>query len=155
MVEYVVVAIMQDNGWVIVEDVVGVVVLVELRIGGLASSSSRIEKGFVMRISSWELISGSGPRRSMSDSSPLSEIISFSNRLFRVSLSALLSMTCEVKTWIIMQLIFIKGIVRVCACVCVCLCVCVCVCVCWACIHIGLCVGGDVIIFECADFGFS
>ena len=34
----------------------------------------------------------------MSDSSPLSEIISFSNRLFRVSLSALLSMTCEVKT---------------------------------------------------------
>ena len=52
-----------------------------------------------------------------------------------------------------MQLIFIKGIVRVCACVCVF--VCVCVCVCWACIHIGLCVGGDVIIFGCADFGFS
>ena len=37
MVEYVFVTIMQDNGWVIVEDVVDVVVLVELRIGGLAS----------------------------------------------------------------------------------------------------------------------
>ena len=36
---YVVVTIMQDNGWVIVEDVVDVVVLVELRIGGLASNS--------------------------------------------------------------------------------------------------------------------
>ena len=30
MVEYVAVTIMQDNGWVIVEDVVDVVVLVEL-----------------------------------------------------------------------------------------------------------------------------
>ena len=146
MVKYVVVTIMQNNGWVIVEDVVGVVVLVELRIGGLAKSSSKIEKGFMMRISSWELISGSGPRRSMSDSPPLSKIILFSDRLFRVSLSALLSMTCEVKRWIIMQLIFIKGIVSVCVCVCVCV---VCVCVCYACIHIGLCVGGDVIIFGC------
>ena len=44
---YVVVTIMQDNGWVIVEDVVDVVVLVELSIGGLASNSSRIEKCFV------------------------------------------------------------------------------------------------------------
>ena len=58
MVEYVVVTIMQDNRWVIVEDVVDVVVLVELRIGGLASNSSRIEKGFVVRISSRELVSG-------------------------------------------------------------------------------------------------
>ena len=54
MVEYVVVTTMQDNGWVIVEDVVDVVVLVELRIVGLASNSSRIEKGFVVRISSRE-----------------------------------------------------------------------------------------------------
>ena len=54
MVEYVVVTIMQDNGWVIVEDVVDVVVLLELRIVGLASHSSRIEKGFVVRISSRE-----------------------------------------------------------------------------------------------------
>ena len=38
MVEYVVVTIMQDNRWVIVEDVVDVVVLVELRISGLASN---------------------------------------------------------------------------------------------------------------------
>ena len=45
-----------------------------------------------------------------------------------------------------MQLIFIKGIVSVCVCVCVCV---LCVCVCYACIHIGLCVGGDVIIFGC------
>ena len=54
VVEYVVVTVMQDNGWVIVEDVVDVLVLVELQIGGLASNSSRIEKGFVVRISSWE-----------------------------------------------------------------------------------------------------
>ena len=107
MVEYVVVAIMQDNGLVIVEDEVGVVVLVELRIGGLPSSSSRIEKGFVVHISSQELVSGSGTRRSMLESPPLSEIISFSNRLFRVSLSTQLSMTCEVKRSTIMQLIFL------------------------------------------------
>ena len=94
---YVVVTIMQDNGWVIVEDVVDVVVLVELRIGGLASNSSRIEKCFVVRISSRELVSGLDPRRSMSDSPLLSEIISFCNRLLRVSLSTWLSMTCEVK----------------------------------------------------------
>ena len=81
----------------IVEDVVDVVVLVELCIGGLASNSSRIEKCFLMRISSRELVSGSDPRRSLSDSPPLSEIISFSNRLLRVSLSTWLSMTCEVK----------------------------------------------------------
>ena len=97
MVEYVVVTIMQDNGWVIVEDVVDVVVLVELSIGGLASNSSRIEKCFAVCISSRELVSGSDSRRSMSDSPPFSEIISFSNRLLRVSLSTWLSMTCEVK----------------------------------------------------------
>ena len=55
-----------------------VVVFVELRIGRLASNSSSIEKGFVKCISSWELASGSGPRRSVSDSPPLSEIMSFS-----------------------------------------------------------------------------
>ena len=97
MVEYAVVTIMQDNRWVIVEDVVDVVVLVELRISGLASNSSRIEKGFVVRMSSRELVSGSDPWKSMSDSPPLSEIISFSNRLLRISLSTWLSMTCEVK----------------------------------------------------------
>ena len=59
MVEYVVVTIMQDNEWVIVEDVVDVVVLVELRICGMASNSSRIEKGFVVRISSQDLVFGS------------------------------------------------------------------------------------------------
>ena len=63
IVEDVVVTIMQDNGWVIVEDGVDVVVLVELKIGGLASNSSRIEKGFVRLISSRELVSGSDPRR--------------------------------------------------------------------------------------------
>ena len=97
MVEYVAVAIMQDNGCVIVEDVGDVAVLVELRISWLASNSSRIEKGFLVRISSRELVYGSDPRRSMSDSPPLSEIISFSNRLLRVSLSTWLPMTCEVK----------------------------------------------------------
>ena len=86
MVEYVVVTIMQDNGWVIVEDVVDVAVLVELSIGRLASNSSRIEKCFVVRISSWELVSGSDTRRSMSDSPLLSEIILFSSRLLRVAL---------------------------------------------------------------------
>ena len=81
----------------VVKDVVDISVLVELSIGGLASHSSRIEKCFLMRISSRELISGSDPRRSLSDSPLLSEIISFSNRLLRVSLSTWLSMTCEVK----------------------------------------------------------
>ena len=94
--ECAVMVVMQYNRWVIVEDVVDVVVLVELRIGGLASISSSIEKGVAVRISSWELASESGPRRSVSDSPPLSEIISFSNRLFRVSLSTWLSMTCEI-----------------------------------------------------------
>ena len=67
MVKYVVVAIMQDNGWVIVGDAVDAVVLVELR----------IEKGFLVCISSRELAFGSGNRRSMSDSLLLSEIIPF------------------------------------------------------------------------------
>ena len=97
MAEYVVVEIIQDNGWVVVEDVVDVLVLMELPIGGLASNSTRIEKCFVVHKSSPKLVSGSGPRRSMSDSPPLSGIISFSKRLFKVSLSTWLSMTCEVK----------------------------------------------------------
>ena len=29
------------------------------------------------------------------------------------------------------------------------MCVSACVCVCYACIHVGLCVGGDVILFGC------
>ena len=81
----------------VVKDVVDISVLVELCIGGLASNSSRIEKCFLMCISSRELVYGLDPRRSLSDSPPLSEIISFSNRLLRVSLSTWLSMTCEVK----------------------------------------------------------
>ena len=79
------------------KDVVDISILVELCIGGLAGNSSRIEKCFLMRISSRELVSGSDPRRSSSNSPPLSEIISFSNRLLRVSLSTWLSITCEVK----------------------------------------------------------
>ena len=39
--------------------------LVELRVGGLSTNSFRIENGFVMCISSRELVSGSDPRRSM------------------------------------------------------------------------------------------
>ena len=46
-------------------------------------------------IALWELVSGSGPRRSVSDSPPLSEIMSFSERFFSVLLSTWLSMTCE------------------------------------------------------------
>ena len=34
-------------------------------------------------------------------------------------------------------------------CMCFCVCVCVCVCVCYACMYVGLCVGGDVIMFLC------
>ena len=56
----------------VVKDVVDIVVLVELCIGGLASNSSRIEKCVLMCISSQELVSGSDPRRSLSDSLPLS-----------------------------------------------------------------------------------
>ena len=93
--ECAVMAVMQHNGWVIVEDVMDVVVLVELEIGGLASNSSSIEKGVVVRMSSWEFVSGSVSRRSVSDYPPLSEIMSFSKRLFRVSLSIWLSMTYE------------------------------------------------------------
>ena len=50
IVECAVVVMMQYNGWVVVEDVVGLAVFVVLRIGGLASNSSSIEKGFVVRI---------------------------------------------------------------------------------------------------------
>ena len=34
-------------------------------------------------------------------------------------------------------------------CVCVCMRVCRCACVCYVCIHVRLCVGGDVIMFGC------
>ena len=57
IVECVVVMVMQYNGWAILEDVLDGVVLLELRIGGLASNSSSIEKGVVVCISSWELVS--------------------------------------------------------------------------------------------------
>ena len=36
-----------------------------------------------------------------------------------------------------------------CVCLCVCVCVCVYVCVFYACMHVGLCAGGDAIMFEC------
>ena len=52
IVECAVVVIMQHNGWATVEDVVDLVVLVELWIGGLAITSSSIEKAFVVCISS-------------------------------------------------------------------------------------------------------
>ena len=48
--ECTVVVMMQYNGWVVVEDVVDLPVFVVLWIGGLASNSSSIEKGFVVRI---------------------------------------------------------------------------------------------------------
>ena len=95
ILECAVMVVMQHNGWVIVEDVMDVVVLVELEIGGLASNSSSIEKGVAVHMSSWEFVSGSVSRRSVSDYPPLSEIMSFSKRLFRVSLSIWLSMTYE------------------------------------------------------------
>ena len=47
IVECVVVLIMKDNGWEIVEDIVDVVVFVELWIGGLTSNSS------VLGVVSW------------------------------------------------------------------------------------------------------
>ena len=50
IVECAVVVMMQYNGWVVAEDVVDLAVFVVLRIGGLASNSSSIEKGFVVRI---------------------------------------------------------------------------------------------------------
>ena len=75
------------NGWAIVEDVVDVVLLVELWIGGLNSNSCIIEKVVLVCIFSWKLASESGPRRPVSYSPPLSEIMSFCKRLFRVSLS--------------------------------------------------------------------
>ena len=50
IMECTVVVMMQYNGWVVVEDVVDLPVFVVLWIGGLASNSSSIEKGFVVRI---------------------------------------------------------------------------------------------------------
>ena len=97
MVEYVVVMIIQENGSVILEDVVDVMVLLEFRIGGLASNLSRTEKCFVVCISSREVVSRSDPWKSMSDSPLLNETISFSNRCLRVSLSTWLTMTCDMK----------------------------------------------------------
>ena len=55
---------------------------VELWIGGLAINSSSTENGFVVFISSWELTPRSGPKRSVSDSPPLREIMSFSKSSF-------------------------------------------------------------------------
>ena len=46
IVEFAMAVIMQYDEWVIVENVVDAVMFVELQIGGLASSSSSIEKGF-------------------------------------------------------------------------------------------------------------
>ena len=74
---------------------VDVLVFVELWVGGLATKSSSIENGFMVYISSWELRLRSGVRRSMCNSSPISKIMSFSKMLLSISLSVLLSMTCE------------------------------------------------------------
>ena len=99
IVECAVLAIMKDNGWEIVEDVVEVVVTVELWVAGLVINSSSIENDlyawFVVCVSSWELTSRSGTRRSLSDSLPLREITSFSKMLCSVSLPIWPSMTCE------------------------------------------------------------
>ena len=46
-----------------------------LQVGRLAINSSNIEYGFIVSISSWRLRPRSGPRRSMSDSPPLKEIM--------------------------------------------------------------------------------
>ena len=54
-----------------------------------------LRKVSVVHTSSWELASGSVSRRSVSDFPPLSEIMSFSKSLFRVSLSTWLSMGSE------------------------------------------------------------
>ena len=87
--------IMKDNGWKMEKDVVDVLVFVELWVGGLATKSSSIENGFMVCISSWELRLRSGLRRSMCNSSPITKIMSFSKMLLSISLSVLLSMTCE------------------------------------------------------------
>ena len=99
IVECVVLVIMKDNGWEIVEDVVEVVVIVEFWVAGLVINSSSIENGlgawFVVCLSSWELTSRSGTRRSLYDSLPLREITSFSKMLCSVSLPIWSSMTFE------------------------------------------------------------
>ena len=84
----VVVIMKKKNRWEIVEDVVDVVLFVELWVDGLATNSSSIENCFIVCISSWELKSRSGTRRPVSDSPPLSKIMSFSKMLFSVSLSS-------------------------------------------------------------------
>ena len=100
IVECVVMVVMVDNGKQMVEDVVDVVVFVEywclvLCVGGQAINSSNIEYDFVVLISSWRLRSRSGPRRSVSVSSLLNKIMSFSSMLSSSSLSIWLSMTCK------------------------------------------------------------
>ena len=99
IVECVVMLVMVDNGKQMVEDVVNVVVFVEywclvLCVGGQAINSSNIEYGFVVSIS-WRLRSRSDPRRSVSVSSLLNKIMSFSSMLSSSSLSIWLSMTCK------------------------------------------------------------
>ena len=69
----------------------GMVVFVELWVDRLGINSSSIENGFVVCISSQQLTSRSGPRKSVSDSPPLIKIMSFSNMLSSVSLSVWLS----------------------------------------------------------------
>ena len=100
IVECVVMVVMVDNGKQMVEDVVDVVVFVEywclvLCVGGQAINSSNIEYDFVVLISSWRLRSRSGPRRSVSVSSLLNKIMSFSSMLSSSSLSICLTTTCK------------------------------------------------------------
>ena len=94
IVECGMVVIMKQNRWERVEDVVDVVLFVELWVDGRATNSSSIEKCFMVCISSWELTSRSGTGRPVSDSPPLSKIMSFSKMLFSVSLSSWLSIAC-------------------------------------------------------------
>ena len=91
IVECVPVVVMVDKWQEMVEDVMDVVVFVEywcfmLWVGGLAINLSNIEHGFVVSISSWRLRPRSCPTRSISDSSPLSEIMLSSNMLSSISL---------------------------------------------------------------------
>ena len=68
------------------------VVFVELWVNRLGINSSSIKNGFVECISSLELTSRSGPRKSVSDSPPFIKMMSFSDMLSSVSLSVWLSM---------------------------------------------------------------
>ena len=100
MIECVVVVVMVDNGWEMVENMVDVMVFGECWclvwwVGGPSISSFIMEYFLVVLKSFSSSTSRSVPRRFMSHSPALNEIMSFSKIWFSSLLFIWLSITCE------------------------------------------------------------